>query len=79
MPSVRNRVMPEADCPEDGLAATDGAALRGHHLQPEDGHAERLAAHRPLVGEVEELPEREHDEGRQLVVGQRVASARSPA
>src|SRR6202453_4628730 len=61
---------PEPDRPEDGLASADGGALVRHHLQPEDGHAERLAAHRPLVREVEEFPERQHNEGRQLVVAQ---------
>src|SRR5580704_7208231 len=62
---------PEADRSEDGLASADRPSLRGHHLQPEDRHAERLSAHRPLVREVEELPDGQHDEGGQLMVGQR--------
>src|ERR1700685_972195 len=48
----------ETDCAEDGLPPVDRPTPRGDHLQPEDGHAERLSAHRPLVREVEELPRR---------------------
>ena len=49
----------------DGLAWCDPIALCGDHLNPEHGHAERLAAHGPGVGEIDELPDDQRDDRRQ--------------
>src|SRR5271157_5447641 len=64
------QAQPEPERPDQGLPAADRSALLGHHLEPENGHAQRLAAERPLVSEVDELRDRQRHQGHDLVVAE---------
>jgi hypothetical protein len=52
------------------LLGRDAASLSRDHLQAEQRHPEGLAAETPRIGEVDEFPYGDRDDGDNLVVGQ---------
>ena len=69
-PRVRNRVIPSPTVRRTAWRPLIGAPCVVTTCSPRIAMPSVFPLDGPLVGEVEELPKRQHDEGGQLVVGQ---------